>query len=104
MCDIRHEHDIACMQRSEEELVCWLLPSTCLNQGLLFTAACGRIPGPMIFQNFSHSASHLHIEVHGSQKLSWIYVGSGNLNSGLQTCNFYFIYRAISLAQLWFLL
>lgn len=92
MCDIRHEHDIACMQRSEEELVCWLLPSTCLNQGLLFTAACGRIPGPMISQNISRYASHLTIELHGLQMLSWLYVGSGNLNSGLHSCKVYFIY------------
>lgn len=43
MCDIRHEYDMAYMQRSEDKLLCWLLPFTCLSQGFLFTAACGRI-------------------------------------------------------------
>lgn len=103
ICDIRHEHDDACMQRSKDELACYLLPSTCLSQGLLFTTACGRIAGPTIFQNFSHSTSHLTIEVHGLQMISWLYVGSGYLNLSLQTYKFYFIYWAISLAQLWFL-
>lgn len=91
MCDIRHEHDMACMQRLEDKLAFWLLPSTCVSQGLLFTAVYGRTAGLMIFQKFSLSASHLTIEVHEFQMVSWLYEGSGNQNSGLQTCKVFFI-------------
>lgn len=67
MCNYRHEHYMVYKQRSEDKLACWLLPFTCLFQGLLFTATCVRIAGPMIFQNFPLSASHLTIEVYELQ-------------------------------------
>lgn len=47
MCDYRHEHYMVYKQRSEDKLACWILPFTCLFQGLLFTAVCVRIAGPI---------------------------------------------------------
>lgn len=46
MCGCRHEHDIVCMQSSEDNTGHWFLPSTCLCQGLLLMVACVRLAGP----------------------------------------------------------